>query len=255
MSNYSGLTDFVRLVQDYESSVAGSVLARNPEELKKYTTDQQNRLSAAVFEQKTDAFNKVFNDAAQASDTANNIYYHYKRGKEALDANDKIYGLAKQNVTTATYNTDLAKRQFEINEWAVQNKRDTLFVYQFIFITVLVLAVLTGFWKYGMIPTGVYGLLIFTLMFVLGCTIAYRALYTDQVRDKFYWNRRDFGRMGAPPVAPICPSIQELYNKIPNLSDLPSDSEIFAKLSDAPGAAKDWMTKFLKGTDPSSCRS
>jgi hypothetical protein len=247
MSNYNGLTQFVELVQDYENSVAGNVLSRDPAELNKYTTDQKNRLSTAIFEQKADAFNKVFNDASQASDTANNIYYHYKRGKEALDANDKIYGMAKQNISTATYNSDLAKRQFEINEWAVQNKRDTLFVYQFIFITVLVLAILTGFWKYGMIPTGVYGLLIFTLMFVLACTIAYRALYTDQTRNKFYWNRRNFGRMGAPPVAPICPSITSLFNKIPNLSDLPSDSEIFEKLSGTPGATKDWMTKFLKG--------
>lgn len=243
MSNYNGLTQFVELVQDYENSVAGNVLARDPAELNKYTTDQKNRLKTAIFEQKADAFNKVFTDATQASDTANNIYYHYKRGKEALDANDKIYGMAKQNISTATYNSDLAKRQFEINEWAVQNKRDTLFVYQFIFITVLVLAVLTGFWKYGMIPTGVYGFLIFILMFVLACTIAYRALYTDQVRNKFYWSRRNFGRMGAPPVAPICPN---LFANFPKLSDLPTDEEIFKRLSDAPGSAKDWMTGMLK---------
>jgi hypothetical protein len=247
MSNYNGLPEFVQLVQDYENAVAGAVLAQDPAELNKYTTDQKNRLSAAIFEQKSDAFNKVFMDASQASDTANNVYYHYKRGKEALDANEKIFGMAKQNVQTATYNKDLAKRQFEINEWAVQNKRDTLFVYQFIFITVLVLAVLTGFWKYSMIPTGVYSFLIFTLMFVLACTIAYRAMYTDQVRNKFYWSRRSFGRMGAPPVAPICPSITGLFNKIPNLSDLPSDAEIFQKLSEQTGVAKDWMTSFLKG--------
>lgn len=246
---YGNVTQFVNDAQEYENVLASNLLALDEAELSKYTTAQKERLLEATFSEKSNAFNKVFMDAAQAGDTANNIFYHYQRGKEALDANEKIFGQAKQNLEVASYNTDLAKRQFEINEWAVQNKRDTLFVYQFIFITVLVLAVITGFWKYGMIPTGVFGFLIFFLVFVLGCTIAYRAMYTDQVRNKFYWSRRDFGRMGAPPVAPICPSITDLFNKIPSGSDLLSDSEIFDKITGAPkkiaAEADDWMNKYF----------
>ncbi len=244
-TQYSDVTQFVNDVQEYENVLASNLLALDEAELNKYTTAQKDRLLEATFNEKASAFNKVFMDAAQASDTANNIYYHYQRGKEALDANEKIYGQAKMNLETAGYNTDLAKRQFEINEWAVQNKRDTLFVFQFIFITVLVLAVLTGFWKYGMIPTGVYGLLIFVLVFVLACTIAYRALYTDQVRNKFYWSRRDFGRMGAPPVAPVCPDVTALFNKLPSASDLPSDSELFDMATGMPRQAANWMDRFL----------
>ncbi len=247
-NQYGDVTQFVNDIQEYENVLASNLLALNEEELNKYTTAQKQRLLEATFNEKSSAFNKVFMDAAQANDTANNIYYHYQRGKEALDANEKLYGQAKKNLEVATYNTDLGKRQFEINEWAVQNKRDTLFVYQFIFITVLVLAVLTGFWKYGMIPTGVYGLLIFLLVFVLGCTIAYRAMYTDQVRNKFYWSRRDFGRMGAPPVAPICPNITDMFNKITSESDQPSDTDFFLQAAGMPLKAVDWMGDFLKRT-------
>ncbi len=244
-NQYGDVTQFVNDLQEYENVLASNLLALDEEELNKYTTAQKERLLEATFNEKSSAFNKVFMDAAQANDTANNIYYHYQRGKEALDANEKLYGQAKKNLEVATYNTDLGKRQFEINEWAVQNKRDTLFVYQFIFITVLVLAVITGFWKYGMIPTGVFGLLIFVLVFVLGCTIAYRAIYTDQIRNKFYWNRRDFGRMGAPPVAPVCPSVGDMFNKIPSVSDLPNDAEFLNQVTGMPLKAVDWMGNFL----------
>jgi hypothetical protein len=203
------------LIQQYETVVSTNQLAQNPQELAAYTTAQKERLKASITSAKEDAFNKVFTDANQAADTSNNIYYYYQRSKEAADANERLFNAAKASNQTANYNSDLAKRQFEINEWAVNNKRDTLFVFQFIFITLLVLSIITGLWKYGLIPNGVFGMLTFGLLLVLALTIAYRAMYTDDVRNKYYWSRRDFGKMPTTIIpAPDCPNLGNIGGMI-----------------------------------------
>jgi hypothetical protein len=218
------------LIQQYETVVSTNQLAQDPQELAAYTTAQKERLKASIVSAKQDAFNKVFTDANQASDTSNNIYYYYQRSKEAADANDKLLNVAAQTNSAASFNSDLAKRQFEINEWAVGNKRDTLFVFQFMFITLLVLAIITGLWKYGLIPTGVFGLLTFFLFFVLACTIAYRALYTDGVRNKYYWSRRAFGKMPtAIAPTPDCPTLTNLANELRDeVVNLPTSARGYA---------------------------
>ena len=199
------------LIQQYETVVSTNQLAQNPQELAAYTTAQKERLKASIVGAKQDAFDKVFTDANQASDTSNNIYYYYQRSKEAADANEKLYNVTKGSKMAANYNSELAKRQFEINEWAVNNKRDTLFVFQFIFITLLVLSIITGLWKYGLIPTGIFGIVTFILLFVLALTIAYRAMYTDDVRNKYYWSRRNFGKMPTTIIpVPDCPTLSNI---------------------------------------------
>ena len=76
-------------------------------------------------------------------------------------------------------------------------------------------------------------------------------MYTDQLRNKFYWNRRDFGRMGAPPVAPVCPSLGELLKKTPKVGSMPSDEEVFDAITGLPkkgkemlGKADDWLSNY-----------
>ena len=65
------------LIQQYETVVSTNQLAQNPSELAAYTTAQKANLKASIVGAKQDAFNKVFTDASQASDTSNNIYYYY----------------------------------------------------------------------------------------------------------------------------------------------------------------------------------
>ena len=40
------------------------------------------------------------------------------------------------------YNDDLTKRQVQVNEWAYNNKMDTLFVFQIMFISLLFVSIL-----------------------------------------------------------------------------------------------------------------
>ena len=93
------------------------------------------------------------------------------------------------------YNSDLATRQFQINEWHFRNKMETLFVFQIIFIALTFMAVLTYLHTIGLINIYLLGLIAVVILFLLAIMIANRAAYTDKVRDKRFWNRRQFGYM------------------------------------------------------------
>ena len=49
------------------------------------------------------------------------------------------------------YNIDLASRQIQINEWSYNNKMDTLFVFQILFMSILFVSILMALKTTGMI--------------------------------------------------------------------------------------------------------
>ena len=101
----------------------------------------------------------------------------------------------RMNAPISKYNTDLATRQFQINEWAFRNKLETLFVFQLVFIALTFVAVLTYLYSIGLMNIYLLGLISTVIVFVLAIMIANRAAYTSKVRDKRFWNRRLFGYM------------------------------------------------------------
>lgn len=102
------------------------------------------------------------------------------------------------NLNIASRNASTASRFREIKEWYYNNKLDTLFVFQLIFISLCLLAVLAYLMKIGVIGAGVFGAMIGILIVVNILVIANRAVYTDKVRDKRYWTKRSFGIVGSP---------------------------------------------------------
>lgn len=104
---------------------------------------------------------------------------------------------------------DTYKRQFEINEWTAANRQETLFVFQLIFFGILLMAILGGFWRMG-VMSGAFVSLISTLtVVVLVFVIVYRAQYTAFKRDKRYWNRRRFESAGPLLNLPNCPAVSD----------------------------------------------
>jgi hypothetical protein len=91
-----------------------------------------------------------------------------------------------------TYNSQLASRQIEINEWSYNNKMDTLFVFQILFISLLIVSILMLFSYQGVIGRGfvwyTFGILILLDILI----IVNRAMYTDRIRDKKHWDRVSF---------------------------------------------------------------
>lgn len=90
------------------------------------------------------------------------------------------------------YNIDLATRQIQINEWAYNDKMETLFAFQLVFISLILLSVLFYFKGEGMLSGYFVWYAFLVLVLIVGLIIIYRAIYTARVRDPKYWSRREF---------------------------------------------------------------
>jgi hypothetical protein len=90
------------------------------------------------------------------------------------------------------YNSQLAARQTEINEWSYNNKMDTLFVFQLLFISMLIIAILMMFSYNGTIGRPFVWYTFGILIVVNVLVIINRAMYTNSIRDKKQWDKVDF---------------------------------------------------------------
>lgn len=88
-----------------------------------------------------------------------------------------------------TYNKNLAARQTEINEWSYNNKMDTLFVFQLLFISVLIVCILMMFSYRGVVGKPFVWYIFGILVIVDILVVINRSMYTNQVRDKTQWDR------------------------------------------------------------------
>ena len=114
-----------------------------------------------------------------------------------LSRNKTIDDIAKDMTTLNTQATNGSKdtysRQAEINEWQAQNKLDTLFFLQLTFLFFTLMVVLIFLRQYGVMTNGMLWTVGSLLVLLLLGTLWNRASYTNNSRDKRYWNRRFLG--------------------------------------------------------------
>ena len=114
-----------------------------------------------------------------------------------LSRNKTIDDIAKDMTTLNTQATNGSKdtysRQAEINEWQAQNKLDTLFFLQLTFLFFTLMVVLIFLRQYGVMTNGMLWTVGSVLVLLLLGTLWNRASYTNNSRDKRYWNRRFLG--------------------------------------------------------------
>lgn len=91
-----------------------------------------------------------------------------------------------------TYNINLANRQIEINEWSYNNKMDTLFVFQILFLAILFMSILIGLQGSGIIGSGFIWYAFSIIVIIVVIIIINRSIYTNQRRDQTFWNKRHF---------------------------------------------------------------
>ena len=103
---------------------------------------------------------------------------------------DTAVELTAQNKTIKNGSSETSARQGEINEWASQNKLDTLFFLQTLFLYLMSYIVITYMWRYGLLPGSTYYWVLVILTLVIVGIFLNRYLYTSKIRDNRYWNRR-----------------------------------------------------------------
>ncbi len=184
----------------------------------KSLTDNSAELLDANLKDKNANMEKLLGDLDRSIDSNRSIYDYYQRNKDLLDiAADPVERL-RQEAEGIMHDKNNAQRQYEINQWTSGNRQDTLFVYQLIFISSLLLAFFVGIWRMGMIGTGFVGFLAIVLLIILVLVILKRAHYTSYFRNKRYWNKREFPKFAAPQIpTPECPAaldaVSGIYNK------------------------------------------
>jgi hypothetical protein len=212
MSLDQNIKDVLQL-QDVELANAMGALKGDPAKLSDFLSARKSELYNAVTAEHSDNFQKVYNDYVRASEGTKNILYYHVRNKDLDKLQDAVFSRAKGEADAATFDSQNAKRQFEINEWTVGNKRDTLFFLQLLFITLAVTVPLLYASKTGMIPSSVFYGISGLLSIAVILTLIIRWRYTDKSRDLRYWNRRRFAQMGGPPTAPTCEAVTGLVNQ------------------------------------------
>lgn len=90
------------------------------------------------------------------------------------------------------YNNDLTQRQAQINEWSYNNKMDTLFVFQLIFISLLFIGILMSLKQTGVVGPGFVWYSMAIVLIIVVIIIVNRSMYTNTTRDVKFWNRRHF---------------------------------------------------------------
>lgn len=208
----ANIQDVLRL-QDTELANAMNTLKADPAKLADFMTARKGELYTTVSKEHSDNFAKVYGDLQRASDTTKNILYYHTRNKDLDDLQKTVFEKAKGDADAAQFDSDVAKRQFEINEWSANNKADTLFFLQLVFIALMVIAPLLYLNRLGAVPSSVFYGVVGLLIIALVMTVVVRALYTNKTRDTRYWNRRQFARMGGPPTPPTCEAIQGLASE------------------------------------------
>ena len=158
----------------------------------------------------------IYNNVKSAKNTAFTNYYdlltasdtEYKRNVEQMNNNETLQNVTDattNNAKNITYEGDMEGRKYEMNEWTINNKKDTLFVFSMLFIVISGLLLITGLLRLNMISNTFWMALSVLLILIFIFTVVYRSQYTDVYRDKKYWNRKLFpGKYGNIPTTSVC---------------------------------------------------
>jgi hypothetical protein len=226
MGNLNSIIDITNLFQDVELATAIGELKQNPAQLQQFLQDQQDRIYQDVVKQKDSTFQKVYGDLKRASDSQDAVIMLDKRSRELADIQRQVYENQAKSAGAITEDKNLAERKYEMNQWSIGNKSDTLFVFSSLFILLSSLILLTLLWRRTIISSALYGSLsgLFILIFIL--MVIYRANYTNIWRNNRYWNRRNFeGRYGKIPV-PQCEDLSKAATSAMNMAGQAQDYAI-----------------------------
>jgi hypothetical protein len=191
MGNIQSNSDLTRLVQDVQYTAA--LKGMSDDQKAAYFSSQKDSLIDNLTNDRQSTFQKTYTDAVRNNAIQNSLLYYHVRNRDVDDIGEQLNKSNQDVIGIAKGNKDLATRQREINEWTYGNKLDTLFVFQILFITVLLSSGFVYLQKIGLFSSSLLGILIGILLFIDIIIIINRVNYTNRVRDQRYWNRRQFG--------------------------------------------------------------
>lgn len=194
-----------QLYQDVELATAIAQLKSDPAQLQAFLQNTQSKVYDKITQQKTDTFQKVYGDLGRAGKVQEAVLMYNKRTQDLVAVQDDIYATQKEKTDAVVEDKQTAGRKGEMNEWTVNNKRDTLFVMSSLFIMLSAFLLFTGLWRMQMLSATTCLMMAVPLLLIFILIVVNRSQYTDILRNKRYWNKKDFpGKYGT--VTSGCPS-------------------------------------------------
>lgn len=147
-------------------------------------------LKTDILQYENDDFKQSFMPSIEMSSTAVNTGRLVGKNASLSGISSQLYTQNQDSMNTYTRAKDTYTRQGEINEWQAQNKLDTLFFLQILFLFFSVMVILL-YLRQGKVlsATSVYSAIGFFLLVVIA-VLWNRVSYTNISRDTRYWNRR-----------------------------------------------------------------
>lgn len=207
MSNLDSVIKSTLLYQDVDLATALNNFRQSPADLQAFLQKQQGSIYKDIIKQKNNVFSKVYGDLNRAAKSQESILMYNERNKQLSSMQDQVFNNQKDMATAVLDDQNIASRKNEMNEWSVGNKNDTLFVYSSLFIALSGLLLCVVLWKMGIISGYFSGSLMGLIIVIFVLILLNRSQYTANVRDKRYWNRKNFGGKYEKIPLPNCPGL------------------------------------------------
>lgn len=198
------IIDYTKISQDVELASAFDVLKKDPVRYTQFLQDQQNKVYSEIVKQKDNSFDKVYGDLDRASKVQESILMNQKRTKELANIHKQLAENQQNSASAILHDKQIANRKYEMNEWSVNNKNDTLFVFSSGFIMLSGLLLITALYRIGMISSYLWVAFGTPLIIIFILIIIRRAFYTERLRNKRYWNKQIFPGKNEKISLPSC---------------------------------------------------
>ena len=207
MSNLDQLIATTQTYQDAELASAIQQLKKDPAQLKVFLQKQQSGVYNNITAQKDNTIQKVYGDLDRATKVQESILMYTKRDQDLLNLEQNAYQMQQDAANSLQDDKNIAGRKNEMNEWSVNNKKDTLFVFSSLFIMLSGLICLTLLYRASLISSYLWVGLASTLIIIFILIVVNRSQYTDILRNKRYWNRKNFEGQYGKISLPSCPGL------------------------------------------------
>lgn len=209
MSSLDQLIKTTQTYQDAELASAIQQLKKTPAQLKVFLQKQQSGVYDNITAQKDNTIQKVYGDLDRATKVQESILMYKKRNEDLLNLEQNVFAVQQDAANSMQDDKNIAGRKNEMNEWSVNNKKDTLFVFSSLFIMLSGLICLTLLYRASLISSYLWVGLASTLIIIFILIVVNRSQYTDILRNKRYWNRRIFEGQYGKIALPSCPGLTD----------------------------------------------
>lgn len=155
-------------------------------------TENLRENAASVLDVKNKMVDTLSRDMAMADTNVVNTAYYLSRSKDLVNLASDVNKVAGDQITTASINQKLTRRQNEINEWSNFNKLEMLYIMQIIFISLSLIGILSYLLSISYINSSLFWTIV-SAVFVLDLLIIiFKVRFTMVNRDGRYWNKMRF---------------------------------------------------------------